>query len=102
MYNSFGGWCCQKFPDPTNPVDLEERRLAEGCHMGSQGQVFIKKYSDISGSGGECGFILTYGDCWVGGMFTKFRMYEQELCPTIIKFEVVVWHPPPDVINAGL
>ena len=79
MYDSFGGWCHQKFPDPTNPVDLKEGRLAEGCHMGFQRQVFIEDYSEVSGSGGRCDFVLTYGDCWVGGMFAKFRTYEQEL-----------------------
>ena len=102
MYNSFGGRFREKFSDPTNPMDLKKGRLAKGCHMGFQGQVFIKDNSEVSGSGGRCDFILTYGDCWVGRMFAKFRSYEQELSLVVISFEVVVWHSPPDVINAGL
>ena len=37
----------------------------------------------------------TYGNCWVGGMFAKFRTYEQELSLTVDEFEVVVWHSLP-------
>ncbi len=69
--------------------------------MRFQGQVFIKKYSEISGGGGRWDFVLTNGDCWIGGMFAKFRMYKQELSLTVIEFKAVVWPQPPDVINAG-
>ncbi len=95
-------WKREAGTNPTNPMDMKESRLAEGCHMGFQGKMFIQDYSKVSGSGGRYDFVLTYGDCWVGGMFAKFRMYEQELSLTVVKFEVVVRHPPPDVINAGL
>ena len=77
MYDSFVGRHCQKFPDLTNPVNLKKSRLAEGCHMGCQGQVFIKNYSEVSGSGGRCDFILTYGDCSVGGMFSVIRLLKE-------------------------
>ncbi len=70
--------------------------------MGFQGQVFIKEYSQISGSGDRWNFVMTNGNCWFGRMFAKFRMYKQELSLTVIELKVVVQHPQPDVTRAGL
>ena len=69
---------------------------------GVQGQVFIEKYSQVSGSDGRWNFILTNGDCWIGRMFAKFEMYKQELSLTVIEFKVVLWHPQLNVTDAGL